>query len=33
MITDTIPLAELPRAFEALRSPTYQCKTLVDPWS
>ncbi len=33
MITDTIPLAELPGAFEALRSPTYQCKTLVDPWS
>ncbi len=33
MITDTVPLAELPGAFEALRSPTYQCKTLVDPWS
>jgi 2-desacetyl-2-hydroxyethyl bacteriochlorophyllide A dehydrogenase len=33
MITDTVPLAELPNAFEALRRPTYQCKTLVDPWS
>jgi 2-desacetyl-2-hydroxyethyl bacteriochlorophyllide A dehydrogenase len=33
MITDTVPLAELPSAFEALRRPTYQCKTLVDPWS
>src|SRR6266404_161957 len=33
MITDTVPLAQLPSAFEALRRPTYQCKTLVDPWS
>jgi 2-desacetyl-2-hydroxyethyl bacteriochlorophyllide A dehydrogenase len=33
MITDTVPLADLPSAFEALRRPTYQCKTLVDPWS
>lgn len=33
MITDTVSLAELPSAFEALRRPTYQCKTLVDPWS
>jgi 2-desacetyl-2-hydroxyethyl bacteriochlorophyllide A dehydrogenase len=33
MITDTVPLAALPDAFEALRRPTYQCKTLVDPWA
>jgi (R,R)-butanediol dehydrogenase/meso-butanediol dehydrogenase/diacetyl reductase len=33
MITDTVSLAELPDAFEALRRPTYQCKTLVDPWA
>jgi 2-desacetyl-2-hydroxyethyl bacteriochlorophyllide A dehydrogenase len=33
MITDTVSLAQLPDAFEALRRPTYQCKTLVDPWS
>lgn len=32
MITDTVALNELPDAFEALRQPTYQCKTLVDPW-
>lgn len=33
MITDTVSLADLPKVFEALRRPTYQCKTLVDPWS
>jgi 2-desacetyl-2-hydroxyethyl bacteriochlorophyllide A dehydrogenase len=33
MITDTVSLAELPNAFEALRRPSYQCKTLVDPWA
>jgi (R,R)-butanediol dehydrogenase / meso-butanediol dehydrogenase / diacetyl reductase len=33
MITDTVPLAALPAAFEALRHPTYQCKTLVEPWA
>jgi len=33
MITDTVPLAALPAAFEALRRPTYQCKTLVEPWA
>lgn len=33
MITDTVSLAELPVAFEALRHPSYQCKTLVDPWA
>jgi threonine dehydrogenase-like Zn-dependent dehydrogenase len=32
MVTDTVSLAELPSAFESLRKPTYQCKTLVDPW-
>lgn len=33
MITDTVSLAALPDAFEALRRPTYQCKTVVDPWA
>jgi 2-desacetyl-2-hydroxyethyl bacteriochlorophyllide A dehydrogenase len=33
MVTDTVSLAELPGAFESLRKPTYQCKTLVDPWA
>jgi len=33
MITDRVSLAALPDAFEALRRPTYQCKTLVDPWA
>jgi threonine dehydrogenase-like Zn-dependent dehydrogenase len=33
MITDRVPLAALPAAFEALRRPTYQCKTLVEPWA
>lgn len=32
MVTDTVSLAELPSAFESMRKPTYQCKTLVDPW-
>jgi threonine dehydrogenase-like Zn-dependent dehydrogenase len=32
MVTDTVSLAELPGAFESMRKPTYQCKTLVDPW-
>jgi (R,R)-butanediol dehydrogenase/meso-butanediol dehydrogenase/diacetyl reductase len=32
MVTDTVSLDELPAAFEALRSPTSQCKVLVDPW-
>jgi 2-desacetyl-2-hydroxyethyl bacteriochlorophyllide A dehydrogenase len=32
MVTDTVSLAELPSAFEALRKPSAQCKMLVDPW-
>lgn len=32
MVTDTVSLDELPRAFEALRSRSTQCKVLVDPW-
>jgi threonine dehydrogenase-like Zn-dependent dehydrogenase len=33
MITDTVALEALPAAFEALRRPTYQCKTMVEPWA
>ena len=33
LVTDTVSLDVLPEVFESLRSPTYQCKTLVDPWS
>jgi threonine dehydrogenase-like Zn-dependent dehydrogenase len=32
MVTDTVPLAALPTAFESLRRPTRQCKVLVSPW-
>jgi len=32
MITDTVSLAALPGAFEALRRRSHQCKLLVDPW-
>jgi len=32
MVTDTVSLAELPTAFEQLKSRTHQCKVLVDPW-
>jgi (R,R)-butanediol dehydrogenase/meso-butanediol dehydrogenase/diacetyl reductase len=32
MVTDTVPLAGLPQAFEALRGNSAQCKVLVDPW-
>ncbi len=32
MLTDTVSLDELPTAFEALRSPTDQCKVQVEPW-
>lgn len=32
MITDHISLDELPAAFEALRTPTTQCKVIVRPW-
>ncbi len=31
MVTDTVPLAEMPDMFEALRSRTTQCKVLVQP--
>jgi (R,R)-butanediol dehydrogenase/meso-butanediol dehydrogenase/diacetyl reductase len=31
MVTDTVSLGALPVAFEALRSPTDQCKVQVDP--
>ena len=30
MITDVVGLDEVPDAFEALRSPTHQCKVLID---
>ena len=33
LISDTISLAELPTAFEALRQRTTQCKVLVDPFA
>ena len=32
MVTDTVSLAQLPGAFEQLKSRTHQCKVLVDPW-
>ena len=32
MVTDTVPLAELPAAFESLRQRTHQCKVMVSPW-
>ena len=32
LITDRIPLDEVPRAFERLRSPGDQAKILVEPW-
>src|SRR4029453_19145271 len=31
MVTDTVSLDEFPIAFEALRSPTNQCKVQLDP--
>ncbi len=33
LISDTIALADLPPAFEALRQRTTQCKVLVDPFA
>lgn len=33
MITSIVTLAELPRAFEALRRGGDQCKLMVDPWA
>lgn len=32
MITGTVSLDALPGAFESLRSPSHQCKLIVDPW-
>jgi 2-desacetyl-2-hydroxyethyl bacteriochlorophyllide A dehydrogenase len=32
MVTDTVPLAELPASFESLRQRTHQCKVMVSPW-
>lgn len=29
MITDIVPLKEMPEAFEALRTPSHQCKVLI----
>ncbi len=31
MVTDIVSFGELPAAFEALRTPTSQCKVLLDP--
>jgi 2-desacetyl-2-hydroxyethyl bacteriochlorophyllide A dehydrogenase len=33
MVTDTIPLGQLPGTLEAMRHRTHQCKVLVDPWA
>jgi (R,R)-butanediol dehydrogenase / meso-butanediol dehydrogenase / diacetyl reductase len=33
MVTDTVSLAQLPAAFEALRRRSRQCKVLIDPWA
>jgi (R,R)-butanediol dehydrogenase/meso-butanediol dehydrogenase/diacetyl reductase len=33
MITDTVSLDDMPRAFEGLRHRTTQCKTLVKAWA
>ena len=32
MVTDTVGYAELPAAFEALRTTRHQCKVMVNPW-
>lgn len=32
MVTDTVGLADLPTAFEALKGSSPQCKVLIDPW-
>jgi threonine dehydrogenase-like Zn-dependent dehydrogenase len=32
LITDRVPLDDVPRAFETLRSPDAQAKILVEPW-
>ena len=31
MITDTVDLAGLPQAFEALKQPSTQCKVMLEP--
>jgi (R,R)-butanediol dehydrogenase/meso-butanediol dehydrogenase/diacetyl reductase len=31
LISDTVSLAAMPEAFEALRKRTTQCKVLIDP--
>jgi 2-desacetyl-2-hydroxyethyl bacteriochlorophyllide A dehydrogenase len=33
LISDTIPLAQVPVAFEALKQRTSQCKVLIDPFA
>jgi 2-desacetyl-2-hydroxyethyl bacteriochlorophyllide A dehydrogenase len=33
LVTETVSLAELPAAFEALRGPNEQTKLMVDPWA
>jgi (R,R)-butanediol dehydrogenase/meso-butanediol dehydrogenase/diacetyl reductase len=33
MVTETVPLAAFPAAFEALRRRSTQCKTLLDAWA
>jgi (R,R)-butanediol dehydrogenase/meso-butanediol dehydrogenase/diacetyl reductase len=33
LITETVPLADMPGAFEALRRRTTQCKVLIDPFA
>jgi len=30
MVTDVISLSAVPEAFEALKSPSHQCKVLID---
>ena len=32
MVTDTVNYAQLPDAFEALRTTRHQCKVMVNPW-
>jgi threonine dehydrogenase-like Zn-dependent dehydrogenase len=31
MITDVVDLAAFPSAFEALKTPTHQCKVILEP--
>ena len=33
MITDSVGLAAMPDAFEALKHRTHQCKVMVDTWA